>query len=203
MMNHIIVTKLNFKDRVLLNKYLEITKAVLIPALKSQKQKNFTWVLLTNQADTEYLQKELDFPFVPIYGADSLLQYCIKHKCHIQTRHDCDDWMSPEYVAAIQKEYVKNITTHNTFIIHTQPIRVAYSTGAESTLSRYHDTRCSMFLSLCQKNVIHHVLVKQHGQMYELANSVINLGTGYNKWIIHGNNLSIVRSRLKKILRNK
>ena len=191
-MKHIIISRLNFTDRALLNKYLGITKKVLIPALKSQTQKNFTWALLTNPADADYLKKQLDFPFVPIYGAAAVLKYCVDHTYHIQTRHDCDDYMSPKYVAAIQHEYTLNSKKYNTFIVHTQPIKQMYQTGEEFPLSPYHETRCSMFLSLCQTTIKHHVFEKKHGSMFELADHVINLGEGYNKWIIHGNNISVI-----------
>lgn len=191
-MNHIIISRLNFTDRDLLNKYLEITKKVLIPALNSQKQKNFTWALLTNANDAPYLQRELKFPFVPIYGVQMLLKHCMANNFTIQTRHDCDDYMSENYVEAIQNTYKANINKYKTFIVHTQPIKRIYQTGVETPLAPYHDKRCSMFLSLCQSSVNHHVFEKKHGSMYELSDHVINLGTGYNKWMIHGNNISVI-----------
>ena len=43
---HTILTLFRFEDRKLLNKYLKMMQKVLIPCLKSQGNKNFTWIIL-------------------------------------------------------------------------------------------------------------------------------------------------------------
>jgi hypothetical protein len=182
---------MNFTDRELLDKYLVITKNILIPALKSQIQKNFTWVLILNKNDESYLKEQLDFPFDAVHGGTEFIEYVKLNKPNIQTRHDCDDWMSKNYVNTIQTKYVENIKKLKCFIIHAQPTLVDYKTRQEKSLPKYHDQRCSMFLSLCQFNVNHHVNEKKHGQMYELTKNIILLPEGYCKWIIHGNNKSL------------
>jgi hypothetical protein len=189
-MDHIIVSRINFTDRCLLNKYLIITKSVLIPALKSQTQKKFTWVLIINKNDEQYLREQLDFSFDAVYGNTGFIEYVTHNKPNIQTRHDCDDWMSHNYVDRIQTEYLHNIKKFNSFIIHVQPTKFDYLTGSEIHLPKYHDERCSMFLSLCQLNSIHHVNERKHGQMYEITKNIILLPEGYCKWVIHGNNKS-------------
>jgi len=189
-MKHIIVSRMNFTDRDLLNKYLSITQAVLIPALKSQIQKNFTWVLITNIQDESYLREKLDFPFDAVYGNSGFIEYVKLHKPNIQTRHDCDDWMSSAYVDTIQSKYSQNIKKFECFIIHAQPTMFDFWKKTNTHLSKYHNTRCSMFLSLCQNTVIHHVNERKHGQMYELTKNIILLPEGYCKWVIHGNNKS-------------
>jgi hypothetical protein len=190
-MKHCIVTRINFSDLDLLEKYLTITKNVLIPALKSQTEKNFEWLVITNADIYEYLKKELDHPFIPIYGNSRLIEYLLGNNINIQTRHDCDDWMSPDYVNRIQEEYKINHRKYDVFLVQAQPKRSVYGSDKESSISAYHNQRCSMFLSICQRAVKHHIFERRHGQMYEITPNIITLPEGYTKWVIHGNNKSV------------
>jgi hypothetical protein len=187
---HYIITRINFKDLELLDKYLKVTKEVLIPCLKSQTVKNFTLAIITNPETVDYLKEQIDFPFIPFYG-NSINDHLIEEGVNIQTRHDCDDFMSKGYVSKIQKEYEKNFKKHSCFLIQAQPTLFDYSTKTESKMKPYSHERCSMFLSLCQEKVERHVFERKHGQMYEVTPTVITLPEGYAKWIIHGNNKSV------------
>jgi hypothetical protein len=194
-MKHILVSRINFNNLELLKDYLKITKEILIPCLKSQTQKNFTWLIITNPENINLLEKEIDFPFLPIFGNHKFIDYVIENEINIQTRHDCDDYMSSTYIEKIQNLYFENIKKYESFIIHTQPTKLNYSTKIEEKLSNYHEERCSMFLSLCQKNVKNHVLERKHGQMYEITKNIIKLPEGYTKWIIHGKNKSLKNNK--------
>lgn len=190
-MKHIVISRLKFDDRELMSKYLAITKAVLIPALKSQIQKNFTWALIINPNDEGYLKKELGYPFVAYYSNTDIIKYLIENKISIQTRHDCDDYMSKNYIKKIQDTYISNVNKLSSFLIQAQPTKLIYDTGIEHSLPKYHEKRCSMFLSICQKNVKNHIFERKHGQMYEISENIITLPEGYTKWVIHGNNKSL------------
>jgi len=183
---------MRFTDRSLLDDYLKITKAVLIPSLKSQINQNFKWIVIINPDDEFYLKKELDYPFKPVYGSLDLKDCISKNPAEIQTRHDCDDWMSPEYVQKIQSTYLENIEKNKSLIIHAQPRLLIYQTGTESKFREYNDYRCSPFASLCQKEFIHCVFDRKHRLLKELANHVIKLDEGYVKRVIHGKNISII-----------
>ena len=191
-MKHIIFTRIRFDDKELMEKYLKITKDVLIPSLNSQKNKNFEWILLVKQDDVEYLREQLDYPFTPVLSIDEYFEYVKNNQINIQTRHDCDDWMAPTYVANIHDAYNVNIKNHDKFLVQSQPIKVMYHTGAVSKLQPYHATRCSMHLSLCQRDVTNHINERIHAKMHEVASHVVTLNGVNTKWMIHGNNITVI-----------
>lgn len=196
-MKHSIITRINFKDLSLMSEYLKITKEILIPAMKSQTVKDFEWIVLTNTETLAILKYELDYPFTPIFSNTQCYSYLIENNINIQTRHDCDDYMSSTYVETIQKKYFDNIEKLGIFLIQTQPTKLLYPNGPETSLPNYHNLRCSMHLTLCQKNVNNHIFEHVHGNMYKVTNNVITLPEGYTKWVIHGNNISVNPNRKK------
>ena len=185
---------MRFSDRTLLENYLAITKDILVPALKSQFNQNFTWACLARKEDISYIHDFLEMDFIPFSDVNEFILYVKTNNFNIQTRHDMDDFMSKDYVQKIQDVYNENIKTYDSFLIQSQPIRVDYKTKQEYKMGLYTDKRNSMFLSICQKDVKHHILERKHGQMWEVANKVISLPEGYTKWIIHGNNKSTPKS---------
>lgn len=189
-MKHLLVSRANFSDQVLLKKYLNVSKTVLIPSLKSQTCSNFTWAIITNPESLKTLEESIDFPFVPIFGPSSFPEYAVLNEFNIQTRHDIDDFMADEYIEKIQKKYKSTVKHHSSFLIQAQPSKLFYSTSLEVKMKPYHSKRCSMFLSLCQSDVKNHILERKHGQMYEITEHVVSLGDNYVKWVIHGNNKS-------------
>jgi hypothetical protein len=196
--SHCIVSRANFSDRNLLIKYLEVCKIVLLPSLKAQTCKNFKWLIVTNEKDVSFLQKEIDFPFFPIIGNSNFIEYANSNLINIQTRHDIDDFMSNDYVEVIQKTYLSKIKLHSSFLIQAQPTKLLYPEWNESKMKPYHSKRCSMFLSLCQLDVKNHIFERKHGQMYEITQNVITLPEGYVKWVIHGNNKSLLSKKANK-----
>jgi hypothetical protein len=185
-MKHIILTRINFKDRNLLCKYLEVTKDILIRCLKEQTNKNFIWSILTNKNDIDFLRSELDYEFLPFTDMDKYFEFVKLNRIEIQTRHDCDDFMSYEYVNKIQLIYSNRIGDVN-MIIHAQPTKIDYRTKKEYEMgSKYHDKRNSMFLSLCQSNPTNHIFEYKHGEMYKITEDIVLIEDC--KLVIHGNN---------------
>ena len=189
---HTILTLFRFEDRKLLNKYLKMMQKVLIPCLKSQGNKNFTWIILTHTPDVEYLRTKIDYPFLPLPNIEEYIKYVFDNNINIQTRHDSDDFMSSEYIEAIQKTHRDNIGKLDAFLVQSQPVKYMYHSKVTHKMSPYHSERCSMHLSLCQKKVKHHIYEKKHGDMYKVCSNIITLH-GYTKWVIHGDNLSLRR----------
>ena len=184
---------MRFEDKELLNTYLKITKDVLVPSLESQTNKRFIWGAIVFPEDIVFIRNTLKFDFMPFLDCNDLFEYCKLENVNIQTRHDMDDYMSPDYVEEIQNAYKQNIKKYNTFLIQAQPVKLDYHTDKESAMAKYTDTRNSMFLSICQKELKHHIYEIKHVQMYKIADTIITLDKNLTKWVIHGNNLTIQR----------
>jgi len=195
--SHIIISRMKFSDKLLLEKYLKITKEITIPSIKSQTNKNFVWGLIINSEDINFVHDYLNIDFITFNSINKFINYVKNNNINIQTRHDIDDYMSDDYVEKIQEIYKENIKKYNMFLIQAQPVKVDYNTKKETKMSKYTNIRNSMFLSLCQKNVVNYILERNHGQMYQITNNVITLPEGYVKWIIHGNNRSCKRNLIK------
>lgn len=192
-MKHVVISNMRFEDKELFKKYLVVTKDILIPSLQSQKNKNFLWCVLICKEDIEFIRKELNFDFLPFNDSKEYFEYVKFNNINIQTRHDIDDYMADTYIEKIQELYNENINEYDSFLIQAQPLKVNYHTKEEVHIEAYTSTRNSMFLSLCQNSVKHHILEKQHGQFFEICPNVITIPEGYVKWIIHGNNISCKR----------
>jgi hypothetical protein len=188
---------MKFTDKDLFNKYLKISKEILVTSLKSQSNKNFEIALLIFKDDEDFVKEYLGIDFIGFQNPADFYEYAINGKFNIQTRHDMDDYMSPDYVEKIQEEYDKNIKIYDKFLIQSQPIMMMYQTKEETQMGKYHDKRNSMFLSLCQKYVTNHIFERKHGSMWEITENVISLPEGYTKWVIHGENISIKKNMIK------
>ena len=194
-MKHTILTRMSFDDKDLMKKYLVLTKNVLVPSLKSQTNQNFTWIIMIRKEDEDFLRGEIDYPFITVLNDAEHIKYANDNNVDIQTRHDCDDFMFPEYIDEIQRIYLENIDKYDTFIIHSQPTQLIYNTGEIRKISPYKDDRTSMHLSLCQKSPKHHIHEQKHGQMWKISDKVIMIGEGYTQWVIHENNISVLRNK--------
>jgi len=195
--SHIIISRMKFSDKLLLEKYLKIRKEITIPSIKSQTNKNFVWGLIINSEDINFVHDYLNIDFITFNSINKFINYVKNNNINIQTRHDIDDYMSDDYVEKIQEIYKENIKKYNMFLIQAQPVKVDYNTKKETKMTKYTNIRNSMFLSLCQKNVVNYILERNHGQMHQITNNVITLPEGYVKWIIHGNNRSCKRNLIK------
>ena len=194
-MKHTILTRMRFDDKDLMRNYLILTKNVLVPSLKSQINQNFTWILMIRKEDEDFLKSEIEYPFITVLNDTEHIKYVTDNNVDIQTRHDCDDFMFPGYIDEIQKKYIENIDNYDTFIIHSQPTKLIYNTGEVRKISTYTDNRTSMHLSLCQRFPKYHIHERKHGQMWEISDKVIMIGEGYTQWVIHDNNISILKNK--------
>jgi hypothetical protein len=197
MLKHIILSRMFFNNKKLLNSYLKITKEILIPSLKKQTNQNFIWGVVINPEHIDYVRDFVDYDFISFSNHSEYFKYVVDKKITIQTRHDMDDYMSNDYVEKIQETYNKNRNAFDIFLIHSQPVRFDYNTKKNISMKEYNDKRVSMFLSLCQKNVSVSVFKEKHGQMYKVTNNIIKLPEGYTKWVIHGNNKSVLNKSIK------
>ena len=193
MVKHMVLIKMVFIDKDLFKKYLNISKEILAPSLKSQINKNFEIGCIIKKEDISFAKELLDVDFINFSCFKDGFDYMKENNINIQTRHDMDDYMSPEYIQKIQEEYQKNIDLYDNFLIQAQPVKMMYETKKEFKMMQYNDKMNSMFLSLCQKDVKNYILERNHGQMHEIASHVITLPEGYTKWVIHENNISVRR----------
>ena len=196
-MKHIIISRFKFSDKKLMEKYLLISETILIPALKAQKNKNFILALTINENDIDYVKNRFNFPFISFDTENILKKYVIENQFNIQTRHDIDDWMSNEYVDIIQNMYNENIILNDSFLIQSQPLILEYHKQIEKNLPIYGPKNNSMFLSLCQKNVVNFIFDRVHLEMHEICEKVLNTPDGHTKWIIHGDNISCRKGSYK------
>jgi len=187
---HVVCTRVAFRDEELMMRYLEVSKEMFIPQIEGQSTKNFELALLTREEHVGILKGVFTMPFTPIFSIPDYFEYVLEKKFNIQTRHDIDDWMSPDYIGAIQKAYKETAPLHDRFLIQAQPVRIDYETKKEKKMAAYTDKRTSMYLSLCQKEIKNHIWAENHGQMWQIANHVVTLPVGYVKWVIHGNNIT-------------
>lgn len=193
-MNHIIVTRASFDSDELLEKYLVVMNNLYIPCLARQTCKNFDVCIIVKEKHKSIVEEEFkkyNFNLIMVIGnARSYDKWVSQKHYDIQTRHDCDDWMSDDYIERIQQVYIENIKKFDTFLIQAQPVKMDYSTNIMYRMSPYSNTRTSMFLSLCQRECKKSIMQEQHGHFPKIVPDVIDLGYGYTKWVAHGNNIS-------------
>ncbi len=193
---HIIISRLWFTDKVLMEKYLAVAKKVLVPALQAQTCKDFEFGIILNNEDISHVKKTLGIEFTAFNSMEAYKDAALKGGYTIQTRHDIDDWMSGNYVEKIQETYKKE--NFKTLVVHADPVKLSYPGGQESPMRPYNAKCTSMFLSLCQKEVKYDVFEKQHGLMHSLADKVIRLPKGYAKWVQHPDSVSNTRDKVIK-----
>lgn len=193
-MKHLLVTRASFDDDTLFNEYLPVIKDVFIPCLANQTNKNFNICAIVKEKHKAILEnefKKVNLDAILLIGnTETYNKWVLTQQYDIQTRHDCDDWMSSDYVEIIQNEYVKNIGKFEEFLVYAQPVKMDYTTKFEYRMAPYPTTRTSMFLSLCQRECKKSIMQEQHGNFPKLVPNVIDIGYGYTKWIAHGHNIS-------------
>jgi hypothetical protein len=188
---HIIVTRCKFSNDELFQKYFEVMKNTYIPSIKSQIDKNFSIALIVNPKHFEIIKNEFDsnIELIPFYDTKKdYRDYVIQNNITIQTRHDCDDIMSPEYISTIHNLYELNKKKYNDFILNFQPTKLDLNTGNEYTHSRDYSRVCSMFSTLIQNEVKHGIMDVMHDHLKRLSKNVIYINDNYVKLGLHGNN---------------
>lgn len=189
-LQHIIITRCNFTNDDLFNKYFDVMKSTYIPSINSQTNKNFTVALIINNKHFDEVKNQFDkgIKVISFNNREEYKEYVVQNKITIQTRHDCDDLMLPNYIEFIQNTTTKNINSLDDFIITFQPTKLDFASGKEYTHSRDYSKVCSMFSTLIQNNVKNSVMDVMHDHLSRLTRNIIYIKETYVKLILHGNN---------------
>lgn len=201
-MKHLLITRLWFDNRDMMDKYLAVAKQTFIPSLLSQTCKDFTLGLLVRADHVDYVRKALKVDFIPYTGGIEQFRDVVKkEQWTLQSRIDIDDWFAPTYIEQVQKIYKENKDKHDSFVIHAQPSRMDWPSKKLSEVAPYHDTRTSMFSTLCQKTVEYPVYYGSHGQLWKLVDKVFTLPRGMARWVQHEDSVTNARMKQKKVTR--
>lgn len=191
-MKHIIVTRCKFGDDEKFQNYFEVMKKTYIPSINSQTDKNFTIGLIVNPKHYDLIRELItkDIEIIPFKDAKvDYMEYVIKNGFTLQTRHDCDDSMNPNYIQHIHNLYEQNKSKYDDFILNFHPTKFVINTGKEYTHGRDYSRVCSMFSTLIQKNVKNGIMNCMHDHLNKYTKNIIYIPRGYVKLTIHGNNV--------------
>lgn len=187
-------------------------KKTYIPSIKSQTDKNFSIALIVNPKHFDIIRNEFnddieivkftdnneDYKDLDIREKINIIpfsdtkkdyrEYVIKNNITIQTRHDCDDIMNPNYIEYIHRLYNENKDKYDDFILNFHPTKLVIDTGKEYTHGRDYSKVCSMFSTLIQKKVKNGIMDCVHDHLRGFTKNIIYIPMGYVKLGIHGNN---------------
>jgi len=196
-MKHIIVTRCKFGNDEAFQNYFKVMKKTYIPSINSQTDKNFSIALIVNPKHFDLIRDEINkdieisqkIDLIPFLDTKKdYRDYVIKNNITIQTRHDCDDIMNPNYIETIHRLYNENKNNYDDFILNFHPTKLIVDSGKEYTHSRDYSKVCSMFSTLIQKNVKHGIMDCVHDHLRGFTKNIIYIPKGYVKLGIHGNN---------------
>jgi hypothetical protein len=190
-MKHVIVTRCKFSKDEDFQKYFEVMKKTYIPSINSQTDKNFLIALIVNPRHYDLIRNEInkDIEIIPLSDTKGdYKEYVVNNTITIQTRHDCDDVMVPNYIEHIHNLYNQNKNNFDDFILNFHPTKLVVDTGKEYTHGRDYSKVCSMFSTLIQKNVKHGIMDCVHDHLRGFTRNIIYIPRGYVKLGIHGNN---------------
>lgn len=190
-MKHVIVTRCKFSKDEDFQKYFEVMKKTYIPSINSQTDKNFSIALIVNPKHYDLIRNEInkDIEIIPLSDTKGdYKEYVVNNTITIQTRHDCDDVMLPNYIEHIHNLYNQNKNNFDDFILNFHPTKLVVDTGKEYTHGRDYSKVCSMFSTLIQKNVKHGIMDCVHDHLRGFTRNIIYIPRGYVKLGIHGNN---------------
>lgn len=191
-MKHIVITRVNFSNDEKFKNYFEVMKKIYIPSINSQTNKNFTLGLSVNPNHLDEIKSLIDkkIEIVTFNNVkEEYKNFVIKNGYNLQTRHDCDDYMSPNYIDYLQKksqEYSKKLKD---FIITFQPTKLEYETGNEYLHERDYSKVCSMFSTLYQSEITRGIHDEQHDLLRRISRNVFYVKENYVKLTIHKNNI--------------
>jgi hypothetical protein len=209
---HLILTRCKFSRNEIFQKYFDVMKKTYIPSINSQTDKNFSIALIVNPRHFDLIRDEInkdieilkfsddneDYSDPEILNKIELIpfsdakkdykNYVVQNQITIQTRHDCDDLMLPNYIEQIHKLYEENKDKYDDFILNFHPTKLDFVSGKEYTHGRDYSRVCSMFSTLIQKNVKHGIMDVVHDRLRTLTQNVIYIPDRYVKLVIHGNN---------------
>jgi len=191
-MKHVVVTRCKFKDDDSFNKYLPSIKKYYIPSINSQTDKNFKIALIINPSHYQIMRDCVDkqIEILPFNDTKKdYRDYVMNNNITIQTRHDCDDYMSPNYIKKIHELYESNKSKYDDFILNFHPYKHDSKTGKDYYHSRDYSKVCSMFSTLIQKKVNVGVFDQVHDLLRRITSNVIYIpASGDVKLVIHDSN---------------
>ena len=190
-MKHIVITRCNFSDNLLFEKYLGVIQKYFIPGLNNQTNKNFILGLVANEHHFNIIRELVTSDIKMVRFTNQKVDYkdyVIKNNITIQTRHDCDDYMCETYIDRIQNEYYMNKKKYNDFIVTFQPIKIDYINNTEYKHNRDYSKVCSMFSTLVEIPVKNGIMDVMHDHLTRITKNVIYIPETYVKLVIHNNN---------------
>ncbi len=191
-MKHILVTRCNFNSDEKFERYLDQIKNYYVPSINSQKNKNFEIALVSTESHFEIVRSMIDKQIKMKRFTDAkkdYKEYVVKNNYTIQTRHDCDDIMSEDYIDHIQKLYFENEKKYNKFILNFHPNKFVVSTKEEYKHQRDYSKVCSMFSTLIEKKVENGIMDFKHDNLNKITKNIVYVNKPYVKLVIHENNL--------------
>jgi hypothetical protein len=225
-MRHILITRCKFGNDDAFQSYFNVMKKTYIPSINSQTDKNFSIALVVNPKHFDLIRKEINKNIEIVQFTDQQEEYkdleirqkinlipfsdtkkdykdfVIKNNITIQTRHDCDDIMNPNYIETIHNLYNENKNKYDDFILNFHPTKVLIDSGDEYTHSRDYSRVCSMFTTLIQKKVKHGIMDCMHDHLTRITKNVIYIPENYVKLVIHGNNTISKLKDTDKFIKN-
>lgn len=191
-MKHIVITRVNFSNDDKFEQYFDVMKKVFIPSINSQTNKKFILGLSVNpkhyQLIRERVDKSIDIKQFKD-NKDEYRDFVVKNEIQLQTRHDCDDYMSPTYIEYLQNQSYEYAKKNDDFIITFQPTKYEYITGEEFLHERDYSRVCSMFSTLYQKEVKNGIYDVMHDHLRRLSRNVYYVKETFVKLTIHDNNI--------------
>jgi glycosyltransferase involved in cell wall biosynthesis len=195
-MKHIVITRVKFDDDTLFEKYFDVMKNIYIPSIKNQTNLDFEVGFIINPKHIKFLRPYFTEKTYFFQTFSEAKHHCINTEYQIQTRHDCDDWMSCDYIQRIQDVYYENLHKYDKFLIHSQVNKLNYKTNevylhnipywSEENKTGF----ISSFLTLCQKKVDDFVFNGNHVKMNETTTpNIIYLNENLVRLTVHGNNI--------------
>ena len=191
-MKHIIITRVNFPNDEKFEKYFEVMKKIYIPSINSQTNKNFVLGLSVNPKHYSMIRELIDKKIeIKQFNdvKDELRKFVTENNFQLQTRHDCDDYMLPNYVEYLQDKSNQYLKKNDSFIITFQPTKFEYKTGKEFLHERDYSRVCSMFSTLYQKDVKNGIYDVMHDFLRRLSGNVYYVKETFVKLTIHDNNI--------------
>ena len=153
-MKHIIFTRFIYDEGSKADKRLEIMKETLIKCLHAQTNQNFVWSLMCKEHHRKTIEEMYGKEVLFWGGSEGFKKFVKENNYEIQTRHDSDDIMCPEYVQLLQNEFESNKFRKEPFLIEFQPMFHSFGSNHfhEFTLDYAKRGSTSAFITLCPQN---------------------------------------------------
>lgn len=204
-MIHHVITRMAFKPEDPQWEWrLAFYRSMVLPRFLRQTDQNFEIWLRCYPAHNEVVDA-LHPKVHPYqgYGIEDeimgIAKTCQNHnipRSHIQTRVDCDDLVSPDFISRIHAEVSRQ--PDKPLIISFQPWKLDLYTLTRYRMGqRYHEQSTSMFLALYQPDIeggnYWNIYYSKHGHLAkELGEPVrvVTIPEGYCDMVIHDKNMA-------------